>query len=66
MHTDEVYRMFCGSVDDLDAAMESFNQKLKTAGVNRIVEEANRQLAEWRKSGGENEDITDLRKNQRS
>lgn len=52
MHTDEVYRMFCGSVDDLDAAMESFNQKLKTAGVNRIVEEANRQLAEWRKSGG--------------
>lgn len=47
-YTDEVIKLFMGEVDDLDAALKSFNQKLKAAGADKIVAEANRQLEEWR------------------
>ena len=33
---------------DIDAALSEINEKLKEAGIDRIVLEFNRQLAEWR------------------
>ncbi|MCH1982530.1 ABC transporter substrate-binding protein [Ruminococcus sp. OA3] len=47
-YTEEARQLLSGNVDDPDAALEVFNQKLKAAGADKIVSEANRQLAEWR------------------
>ena len=37
----------CGMVTDVDAALATFNDQLVKAGINRIIEENQRQLAEW-------------------
>lgn len=37
----------CGMVDDVDAALATFNEQLDKAGINRIIEENQRQLSEW-------------------
>ncbi len=37
----------CGMVDDVDAALATFNEQLENAGITRIIEENRRQLAEW-------------------
>ena len=34
-------------VDDVDAALATFNEQLENAGITRIIEENRRQLAEW-------------------
>lgn len=47
-YTDEVKHLINGDSDNLNAALESFNEKLRAVGSDKIVEEANRQLAEWR------------------
>ena len=36
-----------GMVDDVDAAVEEFAQKLKEAGIDKIYEEVKRQTAEF-------------------
>ena len=37
----------CGMVNDVDAALATFNEQLEAAGLGRIIEENQRQLAEW-------------------
>ena len=37
----------CGVVEDVDAAIATFNEQLKKAGIDRIIEENTRQLNEW-------------------
>ena len=41
-----------GQVDDIDAQVDAFVQKLKDNGCDKIVEEAQSQLTAWRKSVG--------------
>ena len=36
-----------GMVDDVDAALATFNEQLEKAGIRRIIEENQRQLNEW-------------------
>ncbi len=38
-----------GDVEDVDQALQEFNQQLKAAGSDKILAEANRQLEEWRR-----------------
>ena len=35
--------------DDVDRVIADITRELEAAGMDRIVEEANRQLAEWKK-----------------
>ncbi len=35
--------------DDVDRVIADITRELKAAGMDRIVKEANRQLAEWKK-----------------
>ena len=37
----------CGLADDVDAALDEFNRQLDEAGIDRIIEENQRQLDEW-------------------
>lgn len=37
----------CGLADDVDAALDEFNRQLDEAGIDRIIEENQRQLNEW-------------------
>lgn len=37
----------CGLADDVDAALDEFNRQLDEAGIDRIMEENQRQLDEW-------------------
>ena len=38
--------------DDIDAQIDAFIQKLKDNGSDKVVEEAQKQLSEWRASVG--------------
>lgn len=40
----------CGLADDTDATLDEFNRQLDEAGIDRIIEENQRQLDEWLKS----------------
>ena len=44
----EVSNLFRLETEDIDAALSEINTKLKEAGIDKIIEEFNRQLAEWR------------------
>ena len=46
--SNEINNLFLLNVTDIDAALSEINEKLKEAGIDRIVLEFNRQLAEWR------------------
>lgn len=46
--SDEISRLFQLKKEDIDAALSEINSKLKEAGIDKIIEEFNRQLAEWR------------------
>ena len=37
----------CGILSDVPAAVRLLNEKLQQAGINRIIEENQRQLDEW-------------------
>ncbi len=37
----------CGMVEDVDAALKVFNEQLVSAGINKIIEENQRQLDAW-------------------
>ena len=47
-YTTEAADLLSGKVNDLDTALSAFQEKLKAAGIDRVVEEANRQIAEWK------------------
>ena len=47
-YTSEVAALLSGKVDDVDSALSAFQEKLKAAGIDRVVEEANRQIAVWK------------------
>ena len=47
-YTAEVAALLSGKVDDVDFALSAFREKLKAAGIDRVVEEANRQIAIWK------------------
>ena len=49
-YSPEYEDLITGRVDDVDAAIDKLNSDLKAAGIDRIIEEANRQLEEWRKN----------------
>ena len=42
----------CGQVKDVDAALDEFNEKLDGAGINMIIEENQKQLAQWLEQNG--------------
>lgn len=41
-----------GQVADVDKAIDEFNQKLKAAGLDKVMAERQRQLDQWRKANG--------------
>ena len=46
----KLYRDLCsGDVEEVDQALQEFNQQLKAAGSDKVLTEANRQLEEWRR-----------------
>ena len=45
----------CGMLSDVDAALAAFNQELKNAGIDRIIEENQRQLDAWLNEKGQSE-----------
>ena len=47
-YTAEAAALLSGKVDDVDLALSAFQEKLKAAGIDRVVEEANRQIAVWK------------------
>ena len=47
----------CGMLSDVDAALAAFNQELKNAGIDRIIEENQRQLDAWLNEKGQSETL---------
>ena len=45
----------CGMLSNVDAALAAFNQEVKNAGIDRIIEENQRQLDAWLQEKGQNE-----------
>ena len=41
------YPLLCGQVDDVDAAIEQFKTAMYTAGLQDIIDEAQRQVDEY-------------------
>lgn len=39
--------LLSGNVDNVEEALNGLNEKLEAAGISKIIEEANRQVAEW-------------------
>ena len=42
----------CGALEDVDGALAEFNEKLRNAGIDRIIEENQRQLDAWLEEKG--------------
>ena len=42
--------LMCGMVEDVEARVEEFREALKTAGIDEIIAENQRQFDEWRAS----------------
>ena len=45
----------CGMLSNVDAALATFIQEVKNAGIDRIIEENQRQLDAWLQEKGHNE-----------
>lgn len=45
----------CGMLPDVDAALATLNREVKNAGIDRIIEENQRQLDAWLQEKGQNE-----------
>lgn len=47
-YTYEYKALLYGDVEDVGQALDKLNEKLEAAGISKIIEEANRQVEEWK------------------
>lgn len=52
MRTEYESQMTKGMQDGLDVLQQQYVEKLKVSGVDRIIEDCQKQLSEWRASKG--------------